>query len=716
MSKIKVHAWSADSAGCGAYRCRWVADALNKHYGDHIEATEGTTMGERLREEVDVVVGQRVCLPGSIFFWEKWRNEGEKLLVLEVDDDLFSVPESNIRGSAIFNSKGHRERLLRAFKAAHYVTVSTEPLKEAVHRNTGFPLDRIFVIPNALPPELLLTPEELEQRTPVNTLGYLASPTHHADFKMVQRHVRRFLENNPGTMFHTIGSPYGDWLKLPSQVTHTSWVESPSDAILKIDYGIGICPLTGGVFNQSKCLDSETRIATDRGVLRISDIVEGDQVWHDGHWRKVEATHHEVPKPGLKVTLADGYSLKMSSDHRMLVNGEFLQASQFRIGDKMHLEPETFGTTEYVSVPFPSESRMSRKEDVDFNDFVNCEDVPRLTITPRWGRFLGAFVGDGSLGGAGYVKIHCDGQDSDWVDLLMEDLRQMGFHPSLDGGETRRQTIRVASVQLVRTLDQMGLVEWKKGNNKRGQMISKRVCLVPEAIWNSPRDVVAEFLSGYFEADGCVTASGVNLVGKSQDLVNDVQRLLTLFGIQSVTKTREYGCQNGFKGDYRSLSIRRIPAATFRDEIHFKSQRKRDKLDEIVSRRLWNSAKRVVWEQEIVSIEPCFLTPVDLQVEGSVFSAAGMVSHNSDCKAIENMARGAVTIASDTAPYAPVIHGETGYKVRREHEWGRVLQRVYDDPEDALRIRRNGLEYVRNHRTTDVTAPLWRDVLLRDIP
>lgn len=313
---------------------------MNKYFGDHIEATEGTLMSERLREEVDVVVGQRVCLPGSIFFWEKWSNERSKLLILEVDDDLFSVPESNIRGSAIFNSKGHRERLLRAFKAAHYVTVSTEPLKEAVHRNTGFPLDRIFVIPNALPPELLLTPEELEQRTPVNTLGYLASPTHHADFKMVQRHVRRFLENNPGTMFHTIGSPYGDWLKLPSQVTHTSWVESPSDAILKIDYGIGICPLTGGVFNVSK----------------------------------------------------------------------------------------------------------------------------------------------------------------------------------------------------------------------------------------------------------------------------------------------------------------------------------------------------------------------------------------SDCKAIENMARGAVTIASDTAPYAPVVHGETGYKVRREHEWGRVLQRVYDDPEDAQRIRRNGLEYVRNHRTTDVTAPLWRDVLLRDIP
>jgi len=290
VSKLNVWGWRADSAGCGAYRVRWVADAVNKHFSDSMEYRNGEVMTKEEQDWADVIVGQRVCLPGSAGLWKKWAQQGEKILVSELDDDLWCVPESNLRGSAIFNSKGYRDRMNETIRLSDYVTVSTEPLRQAVHRNTGFPLERIFVVPNALPPELVLPPEDLEMKSEA-TLGYLCSPTHSEDFAMVQRHLRRFLENNPEASFHTIGKNYDALLKLPDQTRNTHWIKSPEDAILKIDYGIGICPLVPGVFNQSKS-DCKFLEASARGAVTIaSDVAPYASVVHGETGYKVRREH-----------------------------------------------------------------------------------------------------------------------------------------------------------------------------------------------------------------------------------------------------------------------------------------------------------------------------------------------------------------------------------------------------------------------------------------
>ena len=56
-------------------------------------------------------------------------------------------------------------------------------------------------------------------------------------------------------------------------------------------------------------------------------------------------------------------------------------------------------------------------------------------------------------------------------------------------------------------------------------------------------------------------------------------------------------------------------------------------------------------------------------------------------KFLEASVLGIPLIASDIEPYRRVIrHGENGFLVRYEHEWGRLLKRLADDPELRQRI------------------------------
>jgi len=56
-------------------------------------------------------------------------------------------------------------------------------------------------------------------------------------------------------------------------------------------------------------------------------------------------------------------------------------------------------------------------------------------------------------------------------------------------------------------------------------------------------------------------------------------------------------------------------------------------------------------------------------------------------KWLESSVLGIPLIASDTEAYQRVIrHGENGFLVRYEHEWGRLLKRLVDDPELRQRV------------------------------
>lgn len=241
---MRVWGWTADRGGCAAYRIRWPFDALTQHTG--LDMDHGTRITPEHRETADVVVGQRVCNDGPTRLWQRWATQGTKRLVFELDDDLWNIDPENKWAYYFFRRNDIRANLGANIKAAHTVTVSTEPLAEVVRAETGHP--DVRVVPNAVPPWLL-------DHTPAQThlLGWGGSPTHHRDFAEVRRHLSQFLESHPDATLHTIGMDYARWMKLPrEQCHHTRWTNTPEEFFRAIDYEIGVIPLAPSRFASSK--------------------------------------------------------------------------------------------------------------------------------------------------------------------------------------------------------------------------------------------------------------------------------------------------------------------------------------------------------------------------------------------------------------------------------------------------------------------------------
>lgn len=679
---MKIVVYPSDAFGCGSFRMRWPGQHLAAAGHDvevidaHDRRVRVVMENDTVRDvlvDADIVVMQRITHAYMAQAVGVMRAKGITVVV-DVDDDLSSIHPSNPAWAVHRPGAGLHSwhNLARACRDASLVTVSTPALLDVYARH-----GRGAVLPNYLPDHYYGLP-----RADSDVVGWPASfHSHPNDPEVVGGAVARLVEEGASFVMRGDSTGAGRALGLGADpVGGGVPIEEWPRAVAEL--GIGIAPLADTKFNAAKCVDSTMRICTHRGVVEAAEIRPGDQVWRDG-WKTVEAVEHDVPRPGFEITTEGGYKLRLTPEHRMLVNGEWTQAKDIAVGDTMAMEPEPVGPTAQVRAPWPADSRMNRRAEVDYSAFLTAPDGPRIDISPRWARFLGAFVGDGSCRAATQIEISCDGQDQDWIDALMDDFRAFGLSPSteektmFDGTVLRRRGVRVASAHLLRVLNSLGLTE----DRPNGRPLRK-VC-VPEVIWRSPREVVAEFLAAYFEADGCTTSSGVSAVSKDEQLIRDVQRLLLLFGIISRVGPRTHRAQNGFSGEYWHLTMGRAGADVFAKEIGFRSVRKMARLDAITERPHSNAYRPMNWAPKVTEVKPCMVTPVDIQVQGSEYMAAGFVSHNSWLKPLEMSAAGVPWVASPRAEYTRLHALGAGVLAERPRTWYRELKRLRDSP--ALR-------------------------------
>jgi len=98
----------------------------------------------------------------------------------------------------------------------------------------------------------------------------------------------------------------------------------------------------------------------------------------------------------------------------------------------------------------------------------------------------------------------------------------------------------------------------------------------------------------------------------------------------------------------------------------------------------------------IIRIRSCWLKAVDIQVEGEVFCANGVLSHNSSLKPLEYMARGVVPVVSDIAEYRLLAkRGAPVLLANHLSDWQRHIRRLVEDPE--YRASLDGRSWVREH-------------------
>lgn len=175
---------------------------------------------------------------------------------------------------------------------------------------------------------------------------------------------------------------------------------------------------------------------------------------------------------------------------------------------------------------------------------------------------MGQWIGDGSAEKTGRLT------------LTSTDAETHAFLRS-------RQWISQADGIHWRKSDKATMERWKELGCK---FVTAPYKSVPDIIWRSPKDRVAAFLSGLFDADGC--ASGMlMLASTSEKLIAEVQQLLLNFGIYSnKTKSTKLAASMRVKNPKHichKLLIPKEDAVLFKRKIGFRLTRKQQLLPDV---------------------------------------------------------------------------------------------------------------------------------------
>lgn len=237
---LKIFAWAADTSACAYYRLHLPLDALRERG----HTTHASTRMTPEWADADVVVGQRVFMPGPSQTWQHLAAEG-CALVYEIDDDLFAVDPSS-PAYRVFSDPEAQARIRANATAATLVTVTTEALAEVMRQYNP----RVAVLPNRVPSWLLSHRRPRRDRL---TVGWAGSATHEIDLAEVSGLLRRHLDRNPHVALHTMGADYREWMRLPGgQSRHTPWLGSVEEFLRRVDFDVELAPLRPHVFNASK--------------------------------------------------------------------------------------------------------------------------------------------------------------------------------------------------------------------------------------------------------------------------------------------------------------------------------------------------------------------------------------------------------------------------------------------------------------------------------
>lgn len=345
--------------------------------------------------------------------------------------------------------------------------------------------------------------------------------------------------------------------------------------------------LFAGAFGGGKCVTGGTLIPTNRGLVPISSLMGpnqidplGVEIIQEGGVSSAAAfTYRGGYQNTIKITTKLGFTLEGTPNHRIKVLEKSGNVVWRALGD---LQPEDYACIVKHGKfgPGADLSGYSQKEP---NSNRGCYprydfDAP-LTLTPEWGRLMGYLIGDSYCGCHNSVTLSCAELDTK--------LDQRGLLFELCGNSTETPDKRrksLVSIRCPRITPREFLAYAGVGYDKAG---AKEV---PWSILVSPREVVREFLRGYFEADGYSSNKDSSSTTKSYKLAQQLQLLLLQFGVVaglSPKNVPDYGV-------YWNLTIVGTSRARFEEELGFLSERKTRILHDGVLQKHAKGVKRKI--------------------------------------------------------------------------------------------------------------------------
>ena len=395
------------------------------------------------------------------------------------------------------------------------------------------------------------------------------------------------------------------------QIAEAAW--ECADPGLQFDTTINrwhTAPNTGRITASNPCFTGDSLVHTDKGLIRFDELFarantgEEFQVWtHDA--TNPDSPAHTVTlttpeafmitgkNPVQRLRFDNGMELRCTPTHSVFTaNRGYVEAGELTADDRVvSLDLPTPAVWRDWSIPVETDWDVLRVK----GERDNPLHLPEVW-TDEFAHYVGWVIGDGSTSGVCTSTIYGSADDRTEILPRHQDLiERINDGRPLKVSEQANGTaqLRLSRRSFKSFLESLGVAS-VTGEHKR----------VPWSIEQAPPEVVASFLRGLFDADGCVVnqvskgSAYVGLGSISIELLRGTQRLLSTFGISSRIYnvhggggiSFRYTGKDGVERQYRrrpsfDLRISARSLERFAGSVGFTLSRKRALLESLVVER-----------------------------------------------------------------------------------------------------------------------------------
>ncbi|BCW94840.1 MAG: hypothetical protein KatS3mg018_0322 [Fimbriimonadales bacterium] len=301
---------------------------------------------------------------------------------------------------------------------------------------------------------------------------------------------------------------------------------------------------SGAIEASNPCFTGDSLVYTSKGLIPFREII---QRVNAGESFLIYTHNRTAAQPGEGVRLSEPTQWMITGVHEV-VRLHFSNGIEVRCTPNHHFFTRNRGMVRadeltpedsvlVTDTPcLPTDASWRIPATADWRQLrAKGERHAQLNLPAEWSpafaELLGHLTGDGSFVHSSPMVIWIYGGEEEQTHLLPRHravLESLGLRPHVSQQVNGTVQMRVVRAAFSRFLESLG-VRRAKAHDKQ----------VPASIFQAPPEIVAAYLRGLFTADGCARddqKKGVRYVGlgsKSRALLQQVQQLLLMFGVQS---------------------------------------------------------------------------------------------------------------------------------------------------------------------------------------
>ena len=294
-----------------------------------------------------------------------------------------------------------------------------------------------------------------------------------------------------------------------------------------------------------RCTTAQPAGCSDRNLIRVLDqgLIYPDELLADGEGSKegldlsvrngirVDKGIANEPTNLVKITLINKRVLRLTPDHRLSVEGEWLSVRELLPGMSIDYSLGSYNNKEdfpLIEINLSSYNKYNPSLSVgkDHKGYLTTISQPNI-MSPSLGYILGALYGNGCCDKRNRTgRLRFTHEKIEVLNKIQDISEQLfGLRGSISSNSTNSKKIELA---ISSTL----LYDWMNVNQLIKKEKSKDLDRIPLAIRCSSKETILSFFCGLIDTDGCIRKDGsLSIDSASEDFLRNLQQIGEAVGL-----------------------------------------------------------------------------------------------------------------------------------------------------------------------------------------